>query len=345
MISVRAPVGEVNIADKSYGIGRGLCAIEADKIEKNYLWFLVKVLRKELYAKSTGSTYDSVSTDDIKSLFCLLPPENEQKAIASYLDKETKRIDSLINKKEKLIELLEEKRQTVISQAVTKGLNSDVSMKDSGVDWVGKIPKHWKVTKVKYLGHVTKLAGYEFTNHVNYDENGDIIALRALNVKIGKLNLNNIKRISTEVDQKLQRSQLNKGDIVFTYVGTVGEVALITESNKYHLAPNVAKITLYNNDPKFYLYYFRSNISTAEIEISMNITSQPVLSMEKIRNINLVLPPIEEQNKIENYLEDETRKIDDLIDKIKTQILNFKEYRKTLITKAVTGKIDVRELV
>ncbi|MBN1121932.1 MAG: restriction endonuclease subunit S [Anaerolineae bacterium] len=144
LLSVRAPVGAINIADQIYGIGRGLCAIQVKQrsLVRDYAWYLLPVVKTELDIESTGSTYDAVSTDNVANLCWNLPPPDEQRAIADFLDRETARIDALIDAKRRLVTLLEEKRAALISHAVTRGLDPDAPMKESGIEWLGEIPSH-----------------------------------------------------------------------------------------------------------------------------------------------------------------------------------------------------------
>ncbi len=152
LVSVRAPVGALNEADQNYGIGRGLCAlIPKTDLIKEYTWYQLHVTRMELDSLATGSTYDAVSVDEIADITVLVPQIETQQAIASFLNRETARIDALIQKKERMIELLKGKRIALITQAVTKGLDPNVPMKDSGIDWLGEVPEHWEVKRFDYV--------------------------------------------------------------------------------------------------------------------------------------------------------------------------------------------------
>lgn len=165
------------------------------------------------------------------------------------------------------------------------------------------IPKGWEIKRIGDYADVTKLAGFEFTNHIEYIDNGEIIALRALNAKDGKLDLSNIKKISKKVSDNLQRSKLFMNDIVFTYVGTIGEVAIINENNRFHLAPNIAKITIKENgNPNFLFQILRSTMVEDEIRKLLTNSSQPALSMGNIRKIKTIFPSLCEQTKIAEIL-------------------------------------------
>lgn len=162
------------------------------------------------------------------------------------------------------------------------------------------------------IADVTKLAGFEFTEHVVYSDQGNTIALRGLNIKNGKLILNDVKYIDDSNFSKLSRSKLYINDILFTYVGTVGEVAIIKENDRFYLAPNVSRIRIKSNDsPKYISHYMRStNFYNSIIFPLIATSSQPALSMENIRKFDIKLPKDGvEQNKISEYFDN----IDNLI--------------------------------
>ncbi|MDF5068489.1 restriction endonuclease subunit S, partial [Vibrio parahaemolyticus] len=163
LFSVRAPVGAVNIANQLYGIGRGLCAIRpSSDVINEYLWWVLQISKVQFDAISTGSTFEAVSAEQVNNFSLALPSRTEQKIIAAFLDYETARIDQLIAKQQQLIELLKEKRQAVISHAVTKGLNPNAPMKDSGVEWLGQVPEHWVVSALNH--YVDTINGYGFSS-------------------------------------------------------------------------------------------------------------------------------------------------------------------------------------
>lgn len=155
------------------------------------------------------------------------------------------------------------------------------------------------------ISQVTKLAGFEFSSYVKYSDTGNIIALRGLNIKKGRLDLSNVKYIDNSKFEKLSRSKLVVNDILFTYVGTIGEVAIIDYNNKYYLAPNVALIRVSSSkiNQKFLLYYFLSSFMKKEILRFLNTSSMKNLTMENVRKFKIPLPPLEEQERIVNILD------------------------------------------
>jgi type I restriction enzyme S subunit len=141
----------MNLADRECGIGRGLCSITSNNIGTAYLWWSLHHYRCDLFRVATGSTYEAVSAEEVRDLNLLVPPFEEQESIASFLNHETKRIDELIHEKERMLELLAEKRAALVTQAVTRGLDSKVRLKPSGLDWLGEIPAHWREYRLKFV--------------------------------------------------------------------------------------------------------------------------------------------------------------------------------------------------
>ena len=151
LFSVRAPVGEINLADQDYGIGRGLCAISPRAgWNPRFAWWALHEARYQLSFVATGSTYEAVAAEDVGNLFLEYGPEHIQCAIADYVDRKVARTDVLIAEKERVLELLAEKRRALITRAVTWGLDANVPGRESGIPWLGKIPSHWEVVRFRW---------------------------------------------------------------------------------------------------------------------------------------------------------------------------------------------------
>lgn len=176
---------------------------------------------------------------------------------------------------------------------------------------IGYIPPHWQVSKIGEIGDVTKLAGYEYTKYFKYVEDGEVVALRALNVRDGVLDLNDVKRIYRNVSDELPRSKLFTNDILFTYVGAnIGQFALVPENEKYHLAPNICRIRCNEGFIPYFLYsYFRTYQFKKLLEGYVNGSSQGTLPMGNIRLLSIPNPPIEEQKQIAKTLSNLDQKI------------------------------------
>jgi len=281
-----------------------------------------------------------------------VPSLDEQKTIASFLDQKTAVIDDLIADKEKLIELLQEKRQAIITEAVTKGLNPNVKMKDSGIEWIGEIPEHWSITKMKYLLSPKKysIKAGPFGSQLKNDDmvSGDVKVYNQKTVldndfKSGDYYIENYKY------EELRAFEVFSGDLLVTTRGTIGKTAIVPkDAEKGILHPCLIKITL-NPDKVLNEYinvvFNNTKIVTNQIMLESNDTTIDVIYTDTLKNLVLPIPPLEEQKSIIDFVDAKIGEIDGLISSINNQIQKLKEYRQSLIFEAVTGKIDVRDYV
>ena len=344
LLSVRAPVGAVNIADQAYGIGRGLCAIQPSKtLDGRFAYFLLLAIRSRLSEVATGSTYDAVSTGDVGDLAAIVPPLPEQHAIAGFLARETAKIDSLVAKKERLIELLQEKRIALIGRAVTKGLDPNVPMKDSGVEWLGEIPAHWQVKRLKHLLRAPLQYGAnEPSNHIDPDSPRYI---RITDIREdGTLWDDTFRSIPQETAKPYL---LAEGDLLFARSG-----ATVGKTFKYH--PNWGKAAYAGylirarldevlTDADYLEYFTHSQAYKDWILGTLIQSTIQNVSAERYASLAVPLPSLGEQQAISKHLDSETAKIDALVKKVREATERLKELRAALISAAVTGRIDVRE--
>lgn len=214
----------------------------------------------------------------------IVPDANIQKKIVNILTS----IDDDIQKTDKIIQKTEDLKQGLMQELLTKGIGNKKFKKTK----FGRTSEDFINIKLGEVSYITKLAGYEFTKFFNsYKTTGEIIVIRGQNIKNNNLDFLNIKTISKEISNQLPRSQLHKGDLVFSYVGTIGPIALINNDDKFHLGPNTCKITPNKTIlPKYLYYYFCSNLIKGEIQKKISVGAQPSLSMEKIRTFELVIP-------------------------------------------------------
>ncbi len=281
----------------------------------------------------------TISKEDLLNLKIPLPPLEEQKKIADFLDTKTRQIEEFITKKQKLITLLEEKKQTLINQCVTQGLDSSTSLKDSGVEWLGKIPTHWEVKKLKYISKVVlgkmlcneKQEGY---SHCYYLKSKN---LQWLNVDISQVE----KMWFSEYEKSIYR--VKKDDLLVSEGGEVGKTCIWNdEIEECYIQNSVHKITMDSlNHPRFFLYVFFVYGKKGVFESIVNRVSIAHLVLEKLVNIDFAVPPLEEQKAIAEYLDTQIEKIDLAICKIKSQINLIKEYKTTLISEAVCGRVGI----
>jgi type I restriction enzyme S subunit len=290
-----------------------------------------------------GSALKRLTIVLIKNLTVIIPPPQEQTTIANFLDHKTAQIDQSIEKQRALIELLREHRAAIINEAVTKGIDPDVPMKDSGIEWIGEIPAHWETVKLKFL---TKkiIDGTHFTP--TYTETG-IPFIRVTDLKNEVIDLSKTKYISKEEHLELtKRCMPEKGDVLLSKNGTIGITKVVDWEYEFSLFVSVCLIKFTNRlNPYFFSYLFSSNVVDQQIKESSKTTSVTNLHLDKIRELLSIVPPIQEQQQIVQYIETETSRIDREIDTAQKEIELLEEYRQALIAEAVTGKIDVRDYV
>ncbi len=349
LVSVRAPVGAINTANQEYGIGRGLCAIRprTNQFERRYAKYLIEVVRAELHVVATGSTYEAVTVDEVSNLTCVVPPLSEQKQIANFLDRKTKRIDQLIHIKERQIALLQEQRTALINQTVTKGLEPNVEMKPSGVEWIGVIPKHWKIKRLK---HVAKILPSNVDKHIYPDE----IQVRLCNYTDVYYNdyitVDTVLKKGSCKESEFTKFALRKGDVIITKdsetpddigVPTYVKDDLDSVVCGYHLTM-IRPLTCRG---EFIFRFIQSDRTRRYFEVNSNGITRYGLGKSSIENLLLPIPTDSEQRKIADFLNNKTKQIDELITTEQRKIELLKEYRQSLISEAVTGKIDIRNEV
>jgi len=342
LLSVRAPVGALNIADRKYGIGRGLCAVHPaiDVLEREYCLYVLQIVRCQLDAVAKGSTYDAVSADDVSSLLLPLPSIIEQHKIAAFLDRETVKIDALIEKKERLIELLQEKRTALITQAVTKGLDSNVPMKNSGVQWLGKIPAHWEVRRWRYCCRINE--GQVDPKDDRY-RNRVMIAPNHIESGTGR-----ILFIETAEEQGAisGKYKVRDGELIYSKIRPALNKACIAEGD-WLCSADMYPVEVTAKDLRTrYLLHFILSESFIHIMVDESMrVAMPKVNRETLAACPLLVPTQREQGEIVGFLDRETAKIDALVKKVQEAVQRLKEYRTTLISATVTGKIDVRDEV
>ena len=341
-----ATIGKLSITKIIATTNQACCALAQPKnvnIKFIFYWFLAN--RNHIIAMAYGGGQPNISQNLIKSLRINLPEKHEQNAIVNFLDQKTAVIDDLIADKEKLIELLQEKRQAIITEAVTKGLNLNVKMKDSGIEWIGEIPEHWRIVRLKFLKTSPFQYGANEPAEMDDPQLPRYIRITDINEK-GDLREDTFKSLSWE---SAQPYLLKDGDILFARSGaTVGKIFMYRgelgpacyAGYLIRFKPDKSKVNSY------YIYYYTLS-KVYEEWIKQNIIQATIqnVSAEKYGNLQVPLPPLEEQKGIVKYLNDKIEEIDILVESIYVQIQKLKEYRQSLISEAVTGKIDVRDYV
>lgn len=285
---------------------------------------------------------NTISKDNFFAFKTFVPPLREQTAIAAFLDDKTAKIDLAIAQKEKMIALLKERKQIIIQNAVTKGLNPNAKMKDSGVEWIGEIPEGWEVKKIK---HITSKIGSGITpsgGGTTYLDEG-IPLLRSQNILFGKIELEEVAYISEKTHTSMSNSQVKKGDVLLNITGgSIGRCHYIEDDLPYNVNQHVSIIRPKKEITTIFLNsLLSSEIGQGQIWFNQQGGGREGLSGQSIKNIFIPLPSKEEQTAIADHIETQSAKLDKAIGLQEQQIEKLKELKATLIDGAVTGKICV----
>lgn len=299
------------------------------------------------FRNAGNSTIIHLYQGDFAEFLYAFPNYEEQEAIADFLDEHCGKLDSIIADLEKQIETLKTYKKSLITESVTKGLNKNVPMKDSGVEWIGKVPEHWEVKQIKYFSDlITKGATPDDIAFLQ-DENHPIRFLKAENIQNGLLWEEPEFFITKADNVVLQRAALRDKDILFVIAGaTIGKVALMRgELCPCNLNQAVCLIRINKkHNPEYYNYTLQSNITSVVINLLTVQSAQPNLSMGNIANIKLPIPPQNEQKLIAEYLSEECTKVDIAMEDKNAQLSVMKQHQSSLIFEYVTGKKRVKEV-
>ena len=347
----------------------GKCSILLDDVEELYLnsfckgfrikdskvyqlflnYKLLGSLHKEMISvEGNGFTRINLRQDRLLDIPVFIPPISEQQQIVEFLDTKTELIDSLIEKTERKIELLKEKRTSLINETVTKGLNPSVEMKDSGVEWIGKIPSHWDRVPFKYeieiLTDFTSNGSFKsLRENVEYLEEGYSRLVRLTDLRV---NLENDGIfISEDSHNFLSKSELFGGEILISCVGhyTGFVTKMLFDKGKCSLGPNMYLIRnkVVSSDVDYLIYLLNSDLIQSGLKNGINKTTQEKINKDNVKNLQIVRPPLSEQQLIVEYLDEQIGLIDKTISNEKKRIELLKEYRQSLISEVVTGKRKV----
>lgn len=309
-----------------------------------YGQFLFYFFNSQIFRAQAGlfstSTINQITSDTLNNLIIALPPLKEQIAIADYLDKKTAAIDTVITKKQKLMALLQEERTAIINQAVTKGINPNAKLKPTGKDWLGEIPEHWEVVPMtKYLEKIVDYRG-RTPKKVDFG----IFLITARNIKKGKIDYETSREYIevASYEEVMSRGELRKGDVLFTTEAPLGEVA-----NVDRLGMAVAqRVIKFSGKAKvldnYYLKYWLLSYNF-QLDLNSYATGSTALGIKssRLHHLKLVLPPKNEQTQIVDFIVKQTEKIDTTIEKIEKEINLLNEYRTSLISEVVTGKLKI----
>lgn len=303
--------------------------------EEFWTWFRLK--------NAGNSTIVHLYQNDFAEFSYTFPNAAEQKAIADYLDQECAQIDSIAADLEKQIELLQQYKKSLITETVTKGLDKTVPMKDSGVEWLGKIPEHWDVEPIKY--RVTFHNGDRGENYPSKSElqSEGIPFINAGHLEGDGLNMDNMDYISEEKYRIMGGVKLRSGDILYCLRGSVGKNAIV-DMNQGTVASSLVAIRSVRISAKYLYYCLNSHIEEVQRYLWDNGTAQPNLSADNLGKYKICIPPVEEQMTIVEYLNNICSQIDNLIIGKRKQLSTIQQHKKSLIYEYVTGKKRVKEV-
>ena len=347
VLSKRAPIGQTAILAVPATCNQGCFLLtKVDGVDERFYYYALIYLRPALEALGRGSTFMELSGDDLRSVALPFPSEERQRLIANYLDRETARIDGLIAEKQHMLALLEEKRAALISRVVTRGLDHNAPLKPSGQEWLGDIPAHWEIWKLKYVvskigSGVTPRGGAE-----SYQSEG-IPLLRSQNIHFDGLRMDDVVFVDAEMHESMENSKVQDGDVLLNITGaSIGRCFYIENMNgEVNVNQHVCIVRPSSQIQTKFLYFtLRSNIGQTQIDLSQSGSGREGLNFEALGNFSMPVPSVNEQIAITEYLEATGQRSHLLLSEVRNSIDRLKERRAALITAAVTGQIPLNEM-
>ena len=313
-------------------------------LRSRFLFYLLQAMRKYILTFQTGGAQGGINVNDCKNLAIPQVPHNEQEAIANYLDTATSKIDEAIAQQQKMIDLLNERKQIIINNAVTKGLDPNVKMKPSGVDWIGDIPEHWEVRRIKYIANIYGRIGFRGYNASDLVDEGDgAITLSPSNMKDNKMQYSKRTYLSWNKYYESPEIMINNGDVLFVKTGsTYGKSCLVENlPMEATINPQLIVFKEFKCNNRFLSLVLQTESIKYQVELSVIGGTIPTISQEKILNYIMPLPSEKEQHKIVEWIQETIEPIQSVIDKIKNKISLLQERKQIIINDVVTGKVKV----
>ncbi|WP_373539688.1 restriction endonuclease subunit S [Chamaesiphon sp.] len=340
-------IGKNSLLEVEVTINQSVCAIFPNHKQFNseYLWYYTQFFRPhwEIFADSARKD-PNINQEAIKRLWVVLPSLPEQKAIAHYLDTKTAQIDRKIDLLTQKAEQYGNLKQSLINETVMRGLDRSVSMKDSGIEWIGNVPEHWEILRIKDYTYVKGRIGWQGLRSADFLDRGEFYCITGTDLLNGSINWLNCYFVSQERYEQDKYIKLKEQDLLITKDGTIGKIALVQDlplkttlnSGVFVTRPKKDKYT-----NKFMYWLLNSSSFKDYIELTKGGSTIQHLYQNVFDRFLYGCPPLSEQQAIADYLDTKTAQIDRVIQTINTQIGKLKELRKTLINDVVTGKIKV----
>lgn len=344
---LRGSVGKcsINLTEEQGTVASSLMGIRCTKIDPKFLLYILKssVVDTQNALFINGTCAANLSAENVLEYRIPILDTKAQVDIVDYLDKKCAEIDAIIAAKEKTNELLKERRQSIIYEAVTKGLDPTVPMKDSGIEWIGKIPESWSFSKLKYDAYMKGRIGWQGLKADEFIEEGTYL-VTGTDFEDGKVRWERSYHISEERFNEAPEIQLKEQDLLITKDGTIGKLAYIDylpglASLNSHLLVIRPKRERFLN--KYLYWVLSSDVFVQYTEYAQDGTIMASLSQEKISQFVFGLPSIQEQQMIAKYLDEQCAEFDALISANESTIEKLKEYRQSVIYEAVTGKVEI----
>ena len=340
----RSLIGKNAIIDKEIKAYYGAFMMIYRCKSPKYMYYILNSNIFKYYLGSFfTSTINQLTGENFKNI--IIPytfNDVEQQKIAAYLDKKCASIDSIIDKEQKLIEKLKEYKQSLITETVTKGLNPDAPTKDSGVEWIGDIPEHWEILKMRFvvekIGDIDHYMPNSIDNGIPYIMTGDLCE------KFSNIHFNKCKQISLKDYELLSKKIIgNIDDIIYARYATIGTISYIDINKKSVVSYSCVIIRPLKEIMlgRFLFYYLKSNVFFEEIRRHTNANTQENVGIDTLYKTKIICPSKSEQQKIADYLDEKCARIDENISKRQALIEKLNKYKKSLIYEIVTGKMEV----
>ena len=321
-------IARIEPTDANLIVSTGFAVIRPRKVDDGFVAYALSspYFVDRVVAHSVGVSYPAINASELACLDIVFPPLPEQQAIAAFLDRETARIDALVSRKERLIELLQEKRAALITRAVTRGLDSNAPLKDSGVEWLREIPAHWEVKRLAWLTECLDSQRVPLNGQERSEMTGDYPYWGANSIVDyidGWIFDEELVLVGEDGAPFLDRDR----EVAFTVSGKIW-----VNNHAHVLRPG----------PQIFSKFLSSVLNCVDYRAFIDGTTRDKLTQSDMNTISIQLPSISEQQTIISFLDRETAKLDGLIVKVQEAILRLRELRTALISAAVTGRIDVR---
>ena len=335
-------IARIGATDANLIVSTGFAVVRPRELDDGFVAYALSspYFLDRVVAHSMGVSYPAINASELACLEIAFPDLTEQRAIAAFLERETAKIDALVFKKERLIELLLEKRTALITRSVTKGLDPNAPMKDSGVEWMGEIPAHWEVKRLKSIAHIR----YGLGQPPKESPDG-LPLIRATNVTRGHISDTDMIYVDPEDVPIGRNAFLSAREIIVVRSGAyTADSAIVPEEYDGAVSGYDMVVTAEKAEPEFLAITLLSPyVRDAQLVVASTRSAQPHLNAEELGDAQFLLPPNSEQQAIAAFMDRETAKIDSLVDKVREAIEHLRELRTALISAAVTGRIDVRE--